>query len=158
MCGHAGSGKSTLAHRLENEGYVLLSFDAVAWRWGYRTHPFADEAAREVTKQLQRRLTELVTGGSRAVVDTSFWTKASRDEYRDILAPLGVEPVVYYMLTPREISLERLQRRQNTGPNDIVVPADRAIAYMEGFQVPTPDEGPMRVIRSEARTPREPNH
>ena len=158
MCGHAGSGKSTLAHRLENEGYVLLSFDEEAWRWGYRTHPVAVEAAREVTKHLQRRLTELVTGGSRAVVDTSFWTKASRDEYRDILAPLGVEPVVYYMLTSREISLERLQRRQNTGPNDIVVPADRAIAYMEGFQVPTPEEGPMRVIRTEARTPREPNH
>jgi hypothetical protein len=148
MCGHAGSGKSTLAQQLESEGYVLLAFDEEAWRRGYRTHPVAEEAAREVTKHLQRRLTELVTSGTRVVVDTSFWARASRDEYRDILAPLGVEPVVYYMSTSRKVSLERLERRQNTGPNDIVVPADRAIAYIEGFEKPTPGEGPVRVIRT----------
>src|SRR5665647_824546 len=103
MCGHAGSGKSTLAHRLEREGYVLLSFDEEAWRRGYRSHPVAEEAAREVTEYLQRRLTDLVTCGSRVVVDTSFWARASRDEYRELLAPLGVAPVVYYMLTPRGV-------------------------------------------------------
>ena len=148
MCGHAGSGKSALAHRLEREGYVLLSFDEEAWRRGYRTHPVAEEAAKEVHEYLQCRLTELVTRGSRVVLDTSFWARASRDEYRELLAPLGVEPVVYYMLTAKDVSLQRLESRQDTGPNDIVVPADRAIAYIEGFEVPTPDEGPVRVIRA----------
>ena len=148
MCGHAGSGKSALAHRLESEGYVLLSFDEEAWRRGYRTHPVAAEAAREVHEHLQRRLTELVTRGSRVVVDTSFWARSSRDEYRDILAPLRVEPVVYYMETSQDVSLERLARRQDAGPNDVVVPVDRAIAYIEGFETPTPGEGPLRVIRT----------
>jgi len=147
MCGHAGSGKSTLAHRLERAGYVLLSFDEEAWRRGYRIHPVAAEAGTEVHEHLLSRLTELVTGGSRVVVDTSFWARASRDEYRDVLAPLGVEPVVYYLSTPRDVSLERLASRQNAGPNDIVVPAERAIAYMDGFEVPTLAEGPVRVIR-----------
>lgn len=147
MCGHAGSGKSTLAHQLEHDGYVLLSFDEEAWRRGYRTHPVAEEARRQVHACLQRRLTELVTRGSRVVVDTSFWARASRDEYRDVLAPLGVEPVVYYMLTARDVSLERLESRQGTGHDDIVVPADRAIVYIEGFEAPTADEGPVRVIR-----------
>lgn len=148
MCGNAGSGKSTLAHRLERAGYVLLSFDEEAWRRGYRTHPVAEDARREVHEHLQRRLVEIVTHGSRVVVDTSFWARASRDQYRQLLAPLGVEPVVYYMLTPRTVSLERLERRQDTGPNDIPVPADRAIAYIEGFEEPTADEGPVRVIRT----------
>ena len=148
MCGHAGSGKSALAHQLEREGYVLLSFDEEAWRRGYRTHPVAAGPAREIHEHLQRRLIALVTRGSQVVVDTSFWARASRDEYRDTLAPLGVEPVVYYMLTPRGVSLKRLESRRDTGPNDIVVPADRAIAYIEGFEAPTPDEGPVRVIRT----------
>ena len=108
MCGSAGSGKSAFAHRLERAGYVLLSFDEEAWRRGYRTHPVAEEACREVHEHLQRRLIEVVTHGSRAVVDTSFWARASRDQYRELLAPLGVEPVVYYMATPRRLSLERL--------------------------------------------------
>lgn len=148
MCGYAGAGKSTFARRLEGEGYVLLSFDEEAWRRGYRTHPVAEEVRREVHEHLQRRLTELVTRGHRVVVDTSFWARASRDEYRLVLAPLGVEPVVFFMSTPREVSLERLESRQDTGPNDIAVPADRAIAYMEGFEAPTEDEGPVRVIRT----------
>jgi predicted kinase len=148
MCGHAGSGKSTLAHRLQSEGYVLLSFDEEAWSRGYRTHPVAEKAAGEVHEYLQLRLTQLVARGSRVVVDTSFWARASRDQYRRLLAPLGLEPVVYYMLTSPEVSRERLENRRNTGPNDIVVPSHRAIAYIEGFQVPTPDEGPMQIIRT----------
>lgn len=148
MCGHAGSGKSTVAHRLQNEGYILLSFDEEAWRRGYRTHPVADEAAKEVHGYLQSRLTELVMLGSRVVVDTSFWARSSRDQYRGLLAPLGIKPVVYYMLTATEVSHKRLENRRNTGPNDIVVPADRAIAYIKDFEAPTPDEGPMQIIRT----------
>ncbi|HEY8720798.1 AAA family ATPase [Pengzhenrongella sp.] len=132
---------------LQEEGYVLLSFDEEAWRRGYRTHPVAEEVRIEVHEHLQRRLTELVTSGSRVVVDTAFWARASRDEYRALLAPLGVAPVVYYMQTPREVSLERLERRRDTRPNDIVLPVGRAIAYMAGFEAPTPDEGPVRVIQ-----------
>jgi len=60
----------------------------------------------------------------------------------------SVWTVVYYMLTARDVSHERLESRQNTGPNDIVVPADRAIAYTESFEAPTPDEGPVHVIRT----------
>jgi len=148
MCGHAGSGKSTLAQRLEAEGYVLLSFDEEAWRRGYRTHPVAAESARQVHEYLQRRLTELAVRGTCVVIDTSFWARASREAYRQLLAPLGVEPVVYHLSTDRDVCLGRLARRQNTGPNDVVVPVDRAIAYISGFEAPTPDEGPVRVIRT----------
>ncbi|MGV8965871.1 MAG: hypothetical protein ACOH2F_06290 [Cellulomonas sp.] len=59
-----------------------------------------------------------------------------------------MEPVVHYMWTPLEVSRERLENLRDTGPNDIIVSADRAFAYIEGFQVPAPDAGPMRIIRT----------
>lgn len=147
MCGAAGSGKSTYARRLADQGYTVLSFDDEAWRRGFRTHPVPAERCREVHDALQSRLLELVDADLPAVVDTSFWSRASRDEYRELLAPLGVVPAVHYMDTPREAILERLAARRHAGPDDIPVSVDQAIAYMDGLQVPTVEEGPLHVVR-----------
>lgn len=146
MCGAAGSGKSTYARRLRAEGYAVLSFDEEAWRRGFRTHPVPVERGREIHEALQRRLLELASTGSPVVVDTSFWSRAARDHYRELLAPLNVAPVVYYMDTPRAVVLERLAARRGEGPDDIAVPVDQAIVYMDGLQVPTAAEGPLRVV------------
>lgn len=146
MCGAAGSGKSTHARHLGRDGYALLSFDAEAWDRGLRSHPLTDDARREVHRSLQRRLLRLLASGSRVVVDSSFWSRASRDEYRALLAPHGVVPVVHYLATPRAVVLERLAARRDTGPDDVVVPVETALAYLDGFQVPTEAEGPLRVI------------
>jgi predicted kinase len=77
------------------------------------------------------------------VVDTSFWSRASRASYRALLAPLGVVPVTHHLVTPRAEVLSRLAARTGTGPDDVVVPPDRAAAYLDGFEDPTPDEGPL---------------
>ncbi|RMI13057.1 ATP-binding protein [Cellulomonas triticagri] len=146
MCGAAGSGKSTYAHRLGEAGYTVLSFDIEAWRRGFRTHPVPVEGRREVHETLQRRLLEAVDDGRPVVVDTSFWSRASRDEYRELLASRGVVPVVHYMATPRHAILESLARRRTAGPDDIAVPVEQALSYMDGLQVPTAEEGPLRVI------------
>lgn len=146
MCGAAGSGKSTYARGLAQQGYTVLSFDEEAWRRGYRSHPVPPEGCAEVHDGLKARLVELVRAGSPAVVDTSFWSRAARDDYRALLAPLGVTPVVHYMDTPRGVVLERLAARRHDGPDDIPVPFEQAVAYMDGLQVPTADEGPLRVV------------
>lgn len=149
VCGPAGSGKSTHARRLEREGYVRLSFDEDAWALGHRDHPLPADVAAEVHRDLQRRLIEHVRHGDDVVVDTSFWSRASRDAYRAVLAPLGVEPVVHYLDTPRPVVLERLAARRNASPHDVVVTPEQALAYLDGFQVPTPDEGPLVVVQSD---------
>jgi predicted kinase len=146
MCGAAGSGKSTYARRLARQGFFLLSFDEEAWHRGYRTHPLPEAARREVHDALQRRLLELVDAGSPVVVDTSFWSRASRDEYRELLASRRIHPVVHYMDTPRAVVLERLATRSNTGPDDVPVPVDTANAYFDGLEVPTEAEGPLCVV------------
>ncbi|MGN6239435.1 MAG: AAA family ATPase [Cellulosimicrobium cellulans] len=146
VCGPAGSGKSTYARSLARHGYVPLSFDEEAWRRGHRDHPLPAHVADEVHTVLSARLTELVADGVPVVVDTSFWSRASRDRYRALLAPLGVRPVVHRVRTPRDVVLARLARRRGTGPDDVLVPEDLATAYLDGFEEPTPQEGPLRVV------------
>jgi predicted kinase len=146
MCGAAGSGKSTHARRLAAEGYAVLSFDAEAWARGYHIHPVTEDQRRAVQDALREQLVRLVAAGHPVVVDSSFWSRAARDEYRALLAPLGVEPVVHYLDTPREVVLARLAARRGTGPDDVPVPPARALAYLDGFEPPTPEEGPLRVI------------
>lgn len=146
MCGPAGSGKSTLAGRLEAEGYARLSFDEVAWGRGHRAHPLPAAAAREVHDELRERLVSLVQRGADVVVDSSFWSRASRSEYRELLAQHGVEPVTYYLATPRDVALARVAGRAGAGPHDVTLPAATAGAHVDGFEVPTADEGPLHVV------------
>lgn len=147
VCGAAGSGKSTRARRLAEEGYTVLSFDAEAWRRGYRVHPLPREATLEIHAWLKDRLVALAGEGRSVVVDTSFWARATREEYRRLLAPLGIVPLVLYLDAPREVILERLAQRDGGGPDDVVVTPEQATAYLDGFQIPTADEGPLRVER-----------
>ncbi|GEA88669.1 GNAT family N-acetyltransferase [Cellulomonas cellasea] len=146
VCGPAGSGKSTLAGRLEREGFVRLSFDEEAWRRGHRDHPLPGPVAAEVHDVLRSRLVAHVRAGRDVVVDTSFWSRASRESYRALVAPLGVVPVTYHLATPRAEVLRRLAGRTGSGPHDVAVAPALARTYLDGFEVPTPDEGPLVVV------------
>ncbi len=147
MCGPAGIGKSTYARGLEARGYVRVSFDGEAWALGHRTHPIGDDVRQVVNGTLQDKLVDCVKQGEgRRRGSSSFWSRASRDEFRRLCAPLGVVPVVYYLDTRRSILLDRLAQRENSGPDDIAVSRERAIAYIDGFETPTPEEGPLRIV------------
>lgn len=146
VCGPAGSGKSTLAARLERGGLERLSFDEEAWRRGHRDHPLPERVAAEVHEVLRERLVAHLRAGRGVVVDTSFWSRASRDAYRALVAPFGVVPVTYHLTTPLAEVLRRLAARTGSGPHDVAVPADLARAYVHGFELPTPDEGPLVLV------------
>lgn len=146
LCGPAGSGKSTVARSCRDAGYEVLSFDEEACQRGHTSHPVPEEVGQAIHRDLQSRLLSLVAAGESVVVDTSFWSRRSRDDYRACLRPAGIVPVVYYLDTPRSVIFERLSRRRGHGPHDVVVPPDRAASYVDGFEVPTPAEGPLRVV------------
>lgn len=145
-CGPAGAGKSTHAEALERQGFTRLSFDEAAWERGLRSHPIPDDDAATLHAELQQRLLDLVAAGTDVVVDSAFVSRESRQSYRDVLAPLGIEPVVHLLRAPRGIVLARLQARRGEGPHEVVVPIDRAISYYDGFPTPTLDEGPILFI------------
>ena len=147
MCGPAGSGKTTASLALEAAGFTRLSIDEEAWRDGHHEHPLPGDVAAQIRARLRNQLVELVTEGTDVVLDFAFWSRAVRDDYRRLLAPFGVAPETYYLATPRDVVLDRLRARSNAGPNEIVLPVALAEAYYDGFEVPTPDEGPLRIIR-----------
>ncbi|PRZ02902.1 hypothetical protein BCE75_11637 [Isoptericola sp. CG 20/1183] len=152
MCGPAGSGKSTRARALEAQGWARLSVDVAAWREGRRDHPLPDDVTTRLQAELRQECLDLVRAGRDVVVDLSFWSRAMRDEYRDLLRPLGVFPVTVYLPTPREVVLERLAHRSGTGPDDVVVSRETALRYLDAFEVPTPDEGPLEVLEHHVGT------
>ncbi|MCR6688764.1 GNAT family N-acetyltransferase [Cellulomonas sp.] len=149
VCGPAGAGKSTLAHRLAALGAVHLSFDEDAWRLGHRTHPLPAHVADALHADLRTRLVALARQGRDVVVDTSFWSRASRTAYRELVRPYGVEPVTMHLATPHAQVMDRLAARAGSGPHDVLVPPDLARRHLAGFEVPTRDEGPLVVLRAD---------
>ncbi|WP_454116959.1 hypothetical protein [Microbacterium aurum] len=80
-------------------------------------------------------------------MDSSFWSRASRDEFRRLCAPLGVVPVVYYLDTRRSILLDRLAQRENSGPDDIAVSiASERSRTSTGSRRPHLKKGPLRIV------------
>lgn len=147
LCGPAGSGKSAHARRYEEAGYVRLSIDELAWAAGFRQpHPLPDDVARRLEAELRSRLERLLDDGRDVVVDGSLWSRAARDAYRAIGAARGVVGEVVHVTVPRDVALARVAARRGTGPHDVRLAPDVAAAYYDGFEVPTPDEGPLRVV------------
>ena len=148
MCGPAGSGKSTVARQLEANGMTRLSFDREAWRRGIHEMPLSPEVHEEIERELRARLVELVTAGADVVLDFSFWSRRSRLAFRDLLRPLGVVPETIYLATPREVALERMQKRRREHADDYALAAELAAEYFDHFEPPTADEGPLTVLRA----------
>jgi predicted kinase len=149
MCGPSGAGKSTYARRLEDEGMTRLSFDVELWRRGIAAVPPPPEVRAEVEADLRARLLEYVAAGDDVVLDFSFWSRRMRDDYRALLAPAGVVPETIYLATERATVLERMRTRRGDHPDDFVLPEDLVAQYFDHFEPPTPDEGPLEVVRQE---------
>jgi predicted kinase len=126
---------------------IRLSFDVEMWRRGISTVPLPSDARDEIEAGLRARLLELVATGSDVVLDFSFWSRRMRDDYRKLLEPTGVVPETIYFATDRGTVLERMRNRLGSHSDDYVVTEELAAQYFDHFEPPTPDEGPLKVIR-----------
>lgn len=147
MCGPSGAGKSTYARRLVREGMVRLSFDVEMWRRGISSVPLPLDVRDEIETDLRGRLLALVAAGDDVVLDFSFWSRRMRDDYRRLLEPTGVVPETVYLATDRATVLSRVRARAGSHSDDFVLTEELAAAYFDHFEAPTPDEGPLVVIR-----------
>lgn len=143
MCGVAGSGKTTYAQRLEAQGYVRLSIDEEVWRrfgrYGIDYDP-ADytrlgAAAEEVVRQ---RLLGLVGRGREVVLDLSFWQRASRDRYKQLIADAGGRWRLVYLRVDPDVLRQRLAARSQRFDADAAFPIteDVLTSYLSGFEAP----------------------
>lgn len=146
MCGPGGAGKTTYAKRLEREGWTRLSFEVEFWDRGVTTMP-STELVAEVAAELKARLPRLVAEGNDVVLDFGFWFRRQRDEFRALLAPLGVVPKTVYIATSLETILSRVGDRHGRSADDWPLTGATATEYFEKFEPPTPEEGPLEVIR-----------
>ena len=152
MCGVAGAGKTTYAQGLEARGYVRLSIDEVIWerfgRFGvdYDAGRY-DEYSAAAETALRARLLELVRRGDDVVVDRSFWRRAARDEYKQLLADAGARWELVYLKVDREQLRERLAARAVRFDANAAFPItdDTLDRFLAGFEEPC-DEGEI-VIR-----------
>ena len=158
MCGPAGSGKSTIARQYERQGMARLSFDQEAWARGLTEMPLPDLVRDDIERALRARLADLVRAGSDVVLDFSFWSRRMRSGYREFLRPFGVVPETVYLATDRATALQRVSARAADDGDDFKLSAELAALYFDHFEPPTPEEGPLTVIRQAAqnRAPGEP--
>lgn len=146
MCGPGGAGKTTYAKRLEREGWTRLSFEVEFWDRGITTIPSADVVA-EVAADLKARLLSQVGVGNNVVLDFGFWFRRQRDEFRALLAPQGIRPETVYIATSLATILSRVGDRHGRGPDDWPLSEQTATEFFERFEPPTPEEGPLEVVR-----------
>jgi predicted kinase len=146
MCGPAGSGKSTVARQYERQGMARLSFDQEAWSRGITAMPLPQDVHRDIEQLLRGRLVDLVRAGADVVLDYSFWSRRTREEYRELLRPLGVVPETVYLATDRATALRRIGARAARDGDDFKVSTELAASYFDHFEVPTAAEGPLTVI------------
>jgi predicted kinase len=147
MCGPAGSGKSTVARQYERQGMTRLSFDQEAWARGIRSMPLPQDVHRDIERVLRARLADLVRAGADVVLDFSFWSRRTRDEYRELLSTLGVVPETVYLATDRATVLRRIAARAARDGDDFAISTELAALYFDHFEVPTAAEGPLTVMK-----------
>ena len=146
MCGPSGAGKSTYAKRLEAEGMVRLSFDTHLWERGIRSGDVDPGVREEIRGLLRLELVALLADGRDVVLDFSFWSRAMRREWRGLLAEHGVVPETIYLATDRQTVLARVAERRGEHADDFPVDLDTAASYVDGFEAPTPEEGPLLLV------------
>lgn len=146
MCGISGSGKTHHALRLESEGYVRVSVDAIVWRrYGpdFAALP-SDELKRifrEGMAEAREETARLIDEGRDVVVDATMCKRAARDMMRRVCREHGVEPSVVCLRAPKELLWRRLSGRKGCDSDNLVVSREQLDLYCAGFEMPQPDEG-----------------
>jgi predicted kinase len=116
MCGVAGSGKTAYAKDLETRGYVRLSVDEEIWRrfgsYGVDYAPdLYDEHTEVARRVLRERLLSLVAQGSNVVIDSSFWQRSRRQEYKELIEQAGGRWRLIYLEIDPALLRQRLHAR-----------------------------------------------
>ena len=144
LCGVAGSGKTTYAKDLETRGYVRLSVDEEIWRrfgsYGVDYEPDQYEEHTEVARRvLRERLLSLVAQGSNVVIDSSFWQRSRRQEYKELIEQAGGRWRLIYLEIDSTVLRQRLHARAERFDANAAFPiTDELLTdYLDAFERPS---------------------
>lgn len=155
MCGVAGAGKTTYALNLETQGYVRLSVDEEIWRrfgrHGVDYEPEQYEQHSEVArKAVRERLLSLLADGRDVVVDSSFWQRSQRDEYKRLIEQAGGRWRLLYLRADPKLLRHRLDARAERCDASAAFPitVERLDHYLRVFEPPS-GEGEQVIVPSD---------
>ena len=141
MCGVAGSGKTTYAQQLERNGYVRLSIDEEIWethgRYGIDYPASMYEEYKSVAEEkLRNRLIELIHNRQQVVIDFSFWQRARRMTYKQLIEEAGGRWELIYLKVNPEVLRTRLAIRSLRFDANAAFPItdDILAAYLKGLR------------------------
>jgi predicted kinase len=142
MCGVAGSGKTTFSQQLEKNGFVRLSIDEEIWathgRYGI-DFPMEkmEKYKEEAESKLRNDLLKLIHDKQQVVIDFSFWDRARRDRYKQLIEKSGGKwKLIYIKVSPVELR-ERLKiRSKRFDANAFPITEEVLTSYLNGFEIP----------------------
>jgi predicted kinase len=152
MCGVAGSGKTTFSLDLEAKGFARVSIDEELWReagrYGVDYAP-EDYAAKLIAARSAVAATtaKLLAQGRAIVVDSSFWSRAHRDEFAQLIERAGGQRRLVFLKASEGLLRERLERRSERFDANAALPIDdeTLARFLVSFEEPGPDEAPLVV-------------
>jgi len=117
VCGKMGSGKTTYARGLANEiNAVVIEHDEIMLglfggelyandkELFFKYHVWVDE----YTKRMAR---EAAKAGATVIFANGFWSRAERDELRNVYAKMGIPCELHYIDTYEEQRRKNIQKR-----------------------------------------------
>lgn len=143
MCGIAGSGKTTFSQNLEKDGFVRLSIDEEVWsmngRYGidYPAEKYR-EYLDEAHIRLRNKLVKLIQDNKQVVVDSSFWQRSERDEFKQLVEKSGGKwRLIYLKVHPDELRKRLKIRSQRFDANAaFTITEEMLTTFLNGFEEP----------------------
>jgi hypothetical protein len=138
-----GAGKTTFARRLEQqEGAIRFTHDEWMHRL-YGPNPPADRfqtLARRVEELIWQLAGDLLSRGVDVILDTGFWSRASRDEARRRVERAGATCLLYRLNCDEQILRSRVERRSGHVPPDSLWINQAAFEQFKGRFEPLCDD------------------
>jgi len=137
MCGLPAAGKTTLARELA-DAYGAVRLSADEWKLSLGIDPFDDDARVRLETQLVALTQRLLALGTSVILEWGFWSRAERDELRELGRSFGAAVELRFLDVPYDELVRRVVDRTANG--GIPITADHMETYRRAFQPPTDEE------------------
>lgn len=143
MCGIAGAGKTAFSQKLEQHGFERLAIDEEVWstfgRYGidYPVEKYGDYL-KEAHKILKTKIAALVRAQKRVVVDSSFWNRAERDDYKRVIENAGGKwRLIFLKVRPEELRRRlKIRSRRFDANAAFAITEELLTKFLDGFEEP----------------------
>ncbi|MHC1695153.1 MAG: AAA family ATPase [Eubacteriales bacterium] len=151
MVGLSCSGKTTFAKRLADETGALL-FSPDSWHislFGHdMDHTEHDKRHDTVETLMWNTAQHILLRGVNVILDFGFWSRHERDTYREWANKAGINFTIYYMDTPSDELVKRLEQRNSHLMNDMFIFSPELLyQWMKLFEPPIKDEDNLITIK-----------